>query len=159
MVRERVALTSEAFRVTEQFVTMYEQRALLANAVLRGESRGSAGASLVVKYLELDGVNDRVFSYALSRAVCFTNAEGYLRPAFGEDNGLCFYSMRNLSELGEQVKSLLARPDALRESGERAREVVVSSHTWRHRVGDMLGAMRPKPGIGSGVLPPVPRPR
>ena len=104
----------------------------------------------------LDGANDRVFSYGLSRAVCFTNAAGYLRPAFGEDNGIRFYSMRNLPELGEQVKSLLARPDELRESGERAREAVVSSHTWRHRVGDILRAMRLRSGITTGVLPPAP---
>jgi hypothetical protein len=90
----------------------------------------------------LDGANDRVFVYGLSRAVCFTNAAGYLRPAFGEDNGLRFYSMGSLSELGEQVKSLLARPDELRESGERARHAVLSLHTWRHRVGHILGALR-----------------
>ena len=107
----------------------------------------------------LDGANDRVFSYALSRAVCFTNAAGYLRPAFGEDNGMRFYSMRNPSELGEQVKSLLARPDELRESGERAREAVLLSHTWRHRVGDILGAMRLRSGITTGVLPPAPIPK
>ena len=89
----------------------------------------------------LDGANDRVFTYALNRAVCFTNAAGYLRRAFGEENGMRFYSMRNLSELGEQVNMLLARPDALREAGERARQTVLASHTWRHRVGDILSAM------------------
>jgi hypothetical protein len=104
----------------------------------------------------LDGANDRVFSYALSRAVCFTNATGYLRPAFAKNNGMRFYSMRNLTELGEQVKSLLARPGELRESGERAHAAVISSHTWRNRVVDMLEAMRLKSGIATGVLPPPP---
>ena len=104
----------------------------------------------------LDGANDRVFSYALSRAVCFTNAAGYLRPAFGENKAMRFYSMRNLPELAEQVKGLLDRPDALRESGERAGEAVISSHTWRPRVEDMLKAMRLRSGIATGVLPPAP---
>ena len=104
----------------------------------------------------LDGANDRVFSYGLSRAVCFTNAAGYLRGAFGEDDGIRFYSMRKLSEIGEQVNMLLARPEALRVAGERAREVVLSSHTWRNRVGDLLGAIRPRSGIMAGVLPPPP---
>lgn len=104
----------------------------------------------------LDGVNDRVFSYALNRAVCFTNAAGYLRRTFGAADGIRFYSMRNLSELGEQVNALLARPDALREAGESAREAVLSSHTWRHRVVDILGGMRLGSGIKTGILPPVP---
>lgn len=90
----------------------------------------------------VDGANDRVFSYALNRAVCFTNAAGYLRRAVGAEGGLRFYSMRNLSELGEQVKALLARPEALQEAGERARSSVLSAHLWRHRVGTVLDAMR-----------------
>lgn len=90
----------------------------------------------------LDGANDRVFSYALNRAVCFTNAARYVRRSFGEDDGMRFYSMRNPSELGEKVNKLLARPDELCEAGERARQTVLSSHTWRHRVGDILAGMR-----------------
>ena len=106
----------------------------------------------------LDGANDRVFSYALNRAVCFTNAAGYLRGIFGKDDGMRFYSMRNPSALGDQVKMLLARPADLREEGERARQAVLSSHTWRHRIGDVLVAIRPKLGAATGILPPVPRP-
>lgn len=104
----------------------------------------------------LDGANDRVFSYALNRAVFFTNAARYLRRTFSEDDGMRFYSMRNPSVLGEQVKMLLARPDALREAGERARQTVLSSHTWRHRVGDILGAMRPGSATVTGVQPSCP---
>jgi hypothetical protein len=89
----------------------------------------------------LDGANDRVFSYALNRAVCFTNASGYLRRIFGDHGGMRFFAMRNLSELGEQVKALLARPADLQEAGERAFEIVLSAHTWRHRVNDVMGAM------------------
>lgn len=104
----------------------------------------------------LDGANDRVFSYALNRAVCFTNAAGYLRRTLGEDGGMRFYSMRNPSELGEQVNMLLARPDELHEAGERARRTVLLSHTWRHRVSDILAAMRLGSGIVTGALPPGP---
>jgi hypothetical protein len=58
---------------------------------------------------------------------------------FGENGGVRFYSMRNVSELGERVKTLLASPDALREAGELGRESVLASHTWRRRVGDIPG--------------------
>ena len=90
----------------------------------------------------LDGANDRVFSYALNRAVCFTNASGYLRQLFGEDGGIGFFSMRDLPDLAEQIKSLLARPTALQEAGECAAATTLSAHTWRHRVGNVLAAMR-----------------
>lgn len=90
----------------------------------------------------LDGVNDRVFAYGINRAVCFTNAAGYLRPALGEESGTRFYSMRNLSELNEQVIELLARPEVLRDTGERARQTVLAGHTWRHRVDDILVEFR-----------------
>ncbi len=121
---------------------------------LAGQAKICLDASTYV-----DGANDRVFSYTLSRAVCFTNAAGYLRSAFGEDEGVCFYSMKNLPELCDQVKTLISRPEALRVAGERAREIVVSSHTWRNRVGDLLGSIRPKSGIATGGLPPPPMAR
>jgi hypothetical protein len=90
----------------------------------------------------LDGVNDRVFAYGINRAVCFTNAAGYLRPALGEESGTRFYSMSHLSELNEQVIALLASPEVLRDTGERARQTVLAGHTWRHRVEDILAEFR-----------------
>jgi hypothetical protein len=95
----------------------------------------------------LDGANDRVFSYALNRAVCFTNASGYLRQVFGEDGGMRFFSTRNLSGLTEQMKGLLARPAELQEAGESAADAVLGAHTWRHRVCNILGATGLQPGV------------
>jgi len=90
----------------------------------------------------LDGANDRVFSYALNGAVCFTNAAGFLRRDFGGDDGMRFYSMSNPSDLGDRVRSLLARPDAMRESGVGARATVLAGHTWRRRAEDILDRIR-----------------
>jgi hypothetical protein len=90
----------------------------------------------------IGGVNDRVFSYALNRAVCFTNASCYLRQFVGKKGTIRFFCMRNLPDLCEQVKSLLAHPASLRESGELAARAVLDAHTWRHRVSHVLGAMR-----------------
>ncbi len=104
----------------------------------------------------LDGVNDRVFAYALNRAVCFTNAAGYLSRIVSAGDGLYFYSMRRLADLCEQVKLLLARPLALREAGERAHEMVLAAHTWRHRITELLQATGLRPSsscpsvIGAG---------
>jgi hypothetical protein len=41
---------------------------------------------------------------------------------------------------------------------EHARETVLSLHTWRHRVGDILRQMQLGSGAMTGVLPPVPEP-
>ncbi len=90
----------------------------------------------------LDGANDRVFSYTLNRAVCFTNAAGYLRGAFDLEAGMRFYSMQNLAALGEDVRSLLARPTVLQEAGDRARDAVLAGHTWHHRIAALLEAVR-----------------
>jgi hypothetical protein len=94
----------------------------------------------------LGGVNDRVFSYALNRAVCFTNASGYLRRVAVEHDGVRFFCMRNLSELSEQVKALLTQPASLQEAGERAAVAVLNAHTWRHRVSHILDALNLKQG-------------
>jgi hypothetical protein len=96
---------------------------------LAGRSRICIDASTY-----LSGANDRVFNYALNGAVCFTNATGYLQPAMGKEEWLCFYSMRELDALAERVRELLASPRRLRETGERARRAVLASHTWRNRL-------------------------
>jgi len=86
----------------------------------------------------IDGVNDRVFSYALNHSVCFTNATGLLRTLIGEERGIFFYSIRDLEALAESIKGLLGSPERLREAGERAHETVLGAHTWRHRVSNLL---------------------
>jgi spore maturation protein CgeB len=90
----------------------------------------------------LDGINDRVFSYAVNGAVCFTNAAGYLRALVGDDTGIQFDSMRSPHGMAENVCELLARPSQLAERSARGREMVLGAHTWRHRVEYILAAMK-----------------
>jgi len=98
----------------------------------------------------IDGVNDRVFSYALNRAVCFTNAAGYLRDA--ESAGIRFYSVRSTAALVEEIRQLLARPQQAVEEGEIARQTVLRAHTWQHRVQDILRNTFPSRSGGSALL-------
>lgn len=88
----------------------------------------------------LDGANDRVFSYALMGAVCFTNAAGYLRDQFGDS--MHFYSMTRLDALADSVKELLAQPAKLRHAGACASTRVLASHTWRHRLEKLLPVLK-----------------
>ena len=105
---------------------------------LAGMSKICVDASTYV-----DGVNDRVFSYAVNGAVCFTNAAGYLRPIVGDDVGIRFYSMLRLQGMVANVRELLDRPAELAEMGARARALVLSAHTWRHRLEHILRAILP----------------
>ena len=98
---------------------------------LAGRSRICLDASTY-----LNGANDRVFNYALNGAVCFTNATGYL----GREDWLRFYSMRELDQLAERVRELLAEPRRLREIGERARRAALAHHTWRERMETIVAA-------------------
>ncbi len=93
----------------------------------------------------LDGANDRVFSYALNRSVCFTNASGYLGGAMGEQGGVHFYRMGDLDGLRVNVQTLLAKPRLLQELGERAAQIVRSTHTWHQRMGDVLSSLARQP--------------
>lgn len=91
----------------------------------------------------LNGANDRVFSYLLNRAVCFTNARGYLAEVLAPGQGVHFYSLLALPALADEIRSLLARPEVLREEAERGREIVRSAHTWKQRLPDVLAALGP----------------
>ena len=120
---ERIALPANARRLAP---LAYEEMFRLA-----GRSRICLDASTY-----LSGANDRVFNYALNGAVCFTNAAGYL----GREDWLRFYSMRELDTLAEDVRALLGKPKQLREMGERAKQAVLSRHTWRDRLETILAA-------------------
>jgi hypothetical protein len=100
----------------------------------------------------VDGANDRVFSYAVNGAVCFTNASAYLRRALGKDGGVLFYSLRDLGGLVEDVRFWLARPQALAEIGARARASVLNAHTWRHRIEHLLGELTGWHGTVAGAI-------
>jgi hypothetical protein len=117
--------TAPAFNVrfhvslVEHFLRhLYRQRAVSA---LAAQAKVCLDASTY-----LDGVNDRVFSYAINKSVCFTNANGYLRDVPDGSAGLRFQEKQRL----------------LRDLGEQAAQTVRSAHTWRHRIGTVLSAMR-----------------
>lgn len=92
----------------------------------------------------LDGANDRVFAYASKGAVCFTNAAGYMRPQF--DDAMHFYSLLQPDRLVEDVRALLPQTKRLLDEGGRARARVLASHTWRHRLGEIIAAVPPLRG-------------
>jgi hypothetical protein len=93
----------------------------------------------------LGGANDRIFHYALNGAVSLTNAGAWLQDTFATGEGFHYYRMDALASLAADIAGLQSRPQDLRAQGERARELTLSAHTWRHRAEAILAAVRPTP--------------
>ncbi len=84
------------------------------------------------------GINDRAFHAAINGCGFITNADAALRPVFGEDSGVGFYSMARCDEAAALLRDWLAQPAELRERAERSRAITLSGHLWRHRVETLL---------------------
>ena len=89
------------------------------------------------------GANDRIFNYALNRAVCLTNSRSWVERCFGPEQGMHFYQSAETQTLTWQIPELLARPQQLQQQGEAARAVTLAGHTWRHRIEAVLGTIAP----------------
>ena len=79
-----------------------------------------------------DGAHDRVFTAMLQGTVALTDDSRYLREECRDGENICFYSLRALEQLPDQVVSLLEDPVRMAELAERGRmwmlrSVMVSS--------------------------------
>ena len=89
------------------------------------------------------GANDRVFSYSLNRAVCLSNAAGYLADAYRESGGVQCYSPAVPEDLAGKIAGLLAAPERLRNQAEAGRQVTLETQNWRARLETILGCLKP----------------
>jgi hypothetical protein len=85
------------------------------------------------------GANDRVVQFAVNGTVFFSNAQTYLREAFGEAAG--FYTPLDLAGAADRLRELLARPAELEARSARLREIALEGHLWRHRLESLFAAM------------------
>jgi len=92
-----------------------------------------------------DGANDRVFSYSLNRAVCLTNAAGYLRAPYEGSGAMQFYSPGQPAALAENIDALLADEHRLRDMGEAGHRITLESQNWRLRLQAMLDCIAANP--------------
>jgi len=91
------------------------------------------------------GANDRVFSYSLNRAVCLTNAAGYLREAYAGTDAMQFYSPAQPAALAAGISALLSDTHRLRDMGEAGRRVTLDRQNWRVRLQAMLDCLAANP--------------
>ena len=101
------------------------------------ELLGSAGIYLDASTY-LRGANDRIFHCAVNRTAFFTNASEYPREVFGSEGGAFFYSFQSLGDLGERIRSALARPQDLEARTRRSRNITLADHLWRERVRNLV---------------------
>ncbi|MBM3346003.1 MAG: hypothetical protein FJY55_05830 [Betaproteobacteria bacterium] len=92
-----------------------------------------------------DGANDRVFSYSLNRAVCLTNAAGYLRDAYAGTGAMQFCSPAQPAALAASISALLADTHGLRDMGDAGRRFTLDHQNWRVRLQAMLDCLAANP--------------
>lgn len=84
-----------------------------------------------------DGAHDRVFNSILNGAVCLSDRSKYLCEELKEQDGVCYYDLKNLGELPDMVRKLLA-DDALRNQiVEKGKPYIFENHTWALRAGKL----------------------
>lgn len=95
------------------------------------------------------GAHDRVFNSMLNGALCVTDGSAYLHECFEQDRDICFYSLLNVSEAAEQIKSLLADYGRLEAITDSAYQKCRESHTWKCRTEDLIEWIEGCAGQGS----------
>ena len=89
-----------------------------------------------------DGAHDRVFTAMLQGTAAFTDDSRYLREECRDGENICFYSLRALEQLPDQVVSLLEDPVRMAELAERGYRMAEKWHRWKNRAGLLMQALR-----------------
>ena len=89
-----------------------------------------------------DGAHDRVFTAMLQGTVALTDDSRYLREECRDGENICFYSLRALQQLPDQVVSLLEDPVRMAVLAERGYRMAEMRHRWKNRAGLLMQALR-----------------
>ena len=89
-----------------------------------------------------DGAHDRVFTAMLQGTVALTDDSRYLREECRDGENICFYSLRALQQLPDQVVSLLEDPVRMAVLAERGYRMAEKRHRWKNRAGLLMQALR-----------------
>ena len=89
-----------------------------------------------------DGAHDRVFTAMLQGTAVLTDDSRYLREECRDGENICFYSLRALQQLPDQVVSLLEDPVRMAELAARGYRMAEKRHRWKNRAGLLMQALR-----------------
>ena len=93
---------------------------------------------------DIVGVNTRAFELAAAASCQVADFKEDLAALFKPDEEVLVY--RDLGELSRLLDHYLARPDEARAIGHNARRRALAEHTLRHRVDEMIEAIRARCG-------------
>ncbi|BBF45412.1 hypothetical protein lbkm_4179 [Lachnospiraceae bacterium KM106-2] len=79
------------------------------------------------------GAHDRIFNTMLNGAVCVTDGSEYIDSQFTDGEDICLYSLKEIKELPDKVRDLLAHPDKAAAMTYKAYEKAERLHTWECR--------------------------
>ena len=65
-----------------------------------------------------------------------------MREECRDGENICFYSLRALQQLPDQVVSLLEDPVRMAELAERGYRMAEKRHRWKNRAGLLMQALR-----------------
>lgn len=84
------------------------------------------------------GMHDRIPAGMANRAVVLTDQNPYLKKRFRDRGELAFYSLTDMTTLGESAESLIADRVLREEIAERAYREFTEHHTWSCRAKELL---------------------
>ena len=85
-----------------------------------------------------DGAHDRVFTAMLQGTAVLTDDSRYLREECRDGENICFYSLKTLEQLPDQVARLLDDPVRTAELAERGYRMAEKRHRWKNRAGLLM---------------------
>lgn len=85
-----------------------------------------------------DGAHDRVFTAMLQGTAALTDDSRYLREECKDGENICFYSLKTLEQLPDQVARLLDDPVRTAELADRGYRMAKKRHTWKNRAGLLM---------------------
>lgn len=85
-----------------------------------------------------DGAHDRVFTAMLQGTAALTDDSRYLREECRDGENICFYSLKTLEQLPDQVARLLDDPVRTAELAERGYRMAEKRHRWKNRAGLLM---------------------
>lgn len=88
-----------------------------------------------------DGAHDRVFTAMLQGTAALTDDSRYLREECQDGENICFYSLKALEQLPDQVVRLLDDPLRTAELAERGYRMAEKRHRWKNRTGLLIQAL------------------
>ena len=89
---------------------------------------------------DIVGVNIRAFELAAAGACQAMDVKEDLAPLFKAGEEVLVY--RSIAELRRHIEYYLAHPDEARAIGQNARRRALAEHTLRHRIDEILSAVR-----------------